>query len=111
MDADRCIVVPSAPGKRSSTDIKVTDLFYECNRLAAAGKDIGEAFERIRERYHGIAQELGLRVNLDAYLSLHPGKCTRRLLPRRPVTRASSCSLIVSTSTGRICPSTRRDIS
>ena len=68
MDADRRIVVPSAPGKRCSTDIKVTDLFYECNRLAASGKDIGEAFERIRERYHGIAQELGLSVNLDAYL-------------------------------------------
>ena len=68
MDADRRIVVPSAPGKRSSTDIKVTDLFYECNRLAASGKDIGEAFERIRERYHGIAQELGLQVDLDVYL-------------------------------------------
>ncbi len=68
MDADRRIVVPSAPGKRCSTDIKVTDLFYECNRLAASGKDIGEAFDRIRERYHGIAQELGLNVDLDVYL-------------------------------------------
>ena len=48
LDADRRIVVPSAPGKRCSTDIKVTDLFYECNRLAASGKDIGEAFDRIR---------------------------------------------------------------
>ena len=28
-DPDRRIVVPSAPGKRSSVDIKVTDLFYE----------------------------------------------------------------------------------
>lgn len=68
MDADRRIVVPSAPGKRSSTDIKVTDLFYECNRLAAAGKDIGEAFERIRDRYHGIAADLGLNVDLDVHL-------------------------------------------
>ena len=68
MDADRRIVVPSAPGKRSATDIKVTDLFYECNRLASSGKDIGEAFARIRERYHGIADELGLHVDLDVYL-------------------------------------------
>lgn len=68
MDAERRIVVPSAPGKRSSTDIKVTDLFYECNRLAASGRDIGETFEKIRERYHGIAQELELKVDLDHHL-------------------------------------------
>ncbi|MGN0991133.1 MAG: aspartate kinase, partial [Candidatus Ventricola sp.] len=68
LDADRRIVVPSAPGKRCSTDIKVTDLFYECNRLAAAGKDIAPAFDRIRERYHGIAGELGLTADLDAHL-------------------------------------------
>ena len=69
MDADRRIVVPSAPGKRSSTDIKVTDLFYECNRLAAGGKDIHEAFARIAERFHGIAEALHLTVDLDKYLS------------------------------------------
>ena len=68
LDAERCIVVPSAPGKRCSTDIKVTDLFYECNRLAAAGKDIAPAFDKIRERYHGIAQVLSLKVDLDAHL-------------------------------------------
>ena len=38
-DADRRIVVPSAPGKRGATDIKVTDLFYQCNRLAASGSE------------------------------------------------------------------------
>lgn len=68
MDAARRIVVPSAPGKRSSTDIKVTDLFYECNRLAAAGKDITVCFDTIRARYHGIADELKLNADLDAHL-------------------------------------------
>ena len=67
-DADRHIVVPSAPGKRSAADIKVTDLFYECNRLAASGSDFEQAFHTIRERYHSIADELGLKVDLDAYL-------------------------------------------
>ncbi|MDY5350274.1 MAG: aspartate kinase [Candidatus Ventricola sp.] len=67
-DGDRRIVVPSAPGKRSAADTKVTDLLYECNRLAGQGKDITPAFEKIRERYHGIAQELGLSVDLDAHL-------------------------------------------
>ena len=68
-DADRRIVVPSAPGKRSSVDIKVTDLFYECNRLASAGKEIDAAFDKIAQRYHSIAEELGLSVDLDAHLA------------------------------------------
>lgn len=67
-DADRRIVVPSAPGKRSSVDIKVTDLFYSCNRLACEGKGIDEVFSKIADRYQGIAQELGLTVDLDAHL-------------------------------------------
>ena len=67
-DADRRIVVPSAPGKRSSVDVKVTDLFYQCNRLAPAGKDMDEAFLKIQERYHEIANELGVEIDLDAHL-------------------------------------------
>ena len=59
-DPDRRIAVPSAPGKRAATDVKVTDLLYECNRLASAGKDIEPAFEKIRARFHGIAEELGI---------------------------------------------------
>ncbi len=67
-DADRRIVVPSAPGKRSSVDVKVTDLFYQCNRLASAGKDMDEVFRRIQERYQEIAEELGVEIDLDAHL-------------------------------------------
>ncbi|MBP3427813.1 MAG: aspartate kinase [Clostridia bacterium] len=67
-DPDRRIVVPSAPGKRSSTDIKVTDLFYECNRLAGAGGSMDEAFDKIVRRYHEIAEELGVTVDLDVHL-------------------------------------------
>lgn len=67
-DADRRIVVPSAPGKRGATDIKVTDLFYQCNRLAASGSDFAEAFDTIRARYREIARELELTVDLDGYL-------------------------------------------
>ena len=68
-DEDRRIVVPSAPGKRSSVDVKVTDLFYQCNHLASAGKDIDEAFSKIEERYHGIIDELGIEVELDTHLA------------------------------------------
>ena len=67
-DADRRIVVPSAPGKRSSVDVKVTDLLYQCNRLASSGKDIDEAFDRIVERYETIASDLELAIDLKPYL-------------------------------------------
>ena len=37
-------------------------------RLAASGSDFEQAFHTIRERYHSIADELGLKVDLDAHL-------------------------------------------
>ena len=33
-DESRCFVVPSAPGKRYSDDIKVTDMLYACYAAA-----------------------------------------------------------------------------
>ena len=38
-DEARVYVVPSAPGKRSSGDTKVTDLLYKCFDLASASKN------------------------------------------------------------------------
>ena len=39
-DPDRRYVVASAPGKRSSDDIKVTDMLYDCYKLAAKKQSI-----------------------------------------------------------------------
>lgn len=68
-DPSRRIVVPSAPGKRSSVDVKVTDLLYQCNRLASSGQDMSEAFAAIVERYEEIAAQLGLSFDMEPYLS------------------------------------------
>ena len=62
-DPARRYVVPSAPGKRYSDDIKITDLLYTCQRLAENGKDFSEPLERIRSRYLEIAKELGLKFD------------------------------------------------
>ena len=40
-DEARRFVVVSAPGKRDSSDTKVTDLLYRCCDLAAAGEKLG----------------------------------------------------------------------
>ena len=64
-DESRRYVVPSAPGKRSSLDIKVTDLFYECFELSEREEPINEVFSVITERYNGIIEGLGLELDLS----------------------------------------------
>ncbi len=64
-DSSRRFVVPSAPGKRFSEDIKVTDMLYSCYDLAAKGNDIDDAFKAIIDRYNGIISDLGITLSLD----------------------------------------------
>ena len=70
-DDSRVYVVPSAPGKRSSQDIKITDLLYECYDLASQGKNFYEPFLAVKDRYNEIIQGLGLELSLsDAFNSI-----------------------------------------
>ena len=46
-DPARRYVVPSAPGRRSSEDEKVTDLLYCCYGRAVNGENYKEVLERI----------------------------------------------------------------
>ncbi|MBQ7267918.1 MAG: aspartate kinase, partial [Synergistaceae bacterium] len=64
-DSSRVYVVPSAPGKRSSSDTKITDLLYKCYELAAKGSDFSETFDIIKERYNEIISGLGLSLSLS----------------------------------------------
>ncbi len=63
-EPERRYVVASAPGKRSSKDIKVTDMLYHCYELVADEKDFSEAFDAIKERYDSIIKELGIDLDL-----------------------------------------------
>ena len=69
-DAERRYVVVSAPGKRFSGDIKVTDLLYKCADALEAGdtKTFEETFEKIRVRFLNIEAELGKDVGMQAGL-------------------------------------------
>jgi len=62
-DPARRYVVPSAPGKRFSDDIKITDLLYTCQKLASAGENFFAPLDKIRNRYLEIAKELGLKFD------------------------------------------------
>ncbi len=64
-DKSRRFVVPSAPGKRYSDDIKVTDMLYACYEKASRGENFDAAFDAIKERYMSIIRELGLNLSLE----------------------------------------------
>ena len=64
-EPERRYVVASAPGKRFSDDIKVTDMLYDCFDLASKKENIDEAFAKIEARYNGIIADLGLDFSLD----------------------------------------------
>ncbi len=64
-ESSRRFVIPSAPGKRSKKDTKVTDMLYECYALAEAGKDFSHELRLIRERYEEIIGGLGLELSLQ----------------------------------------------
>lgn len=59
-DPRRCYVVPSAPGRRFPEDEKITDLLYQTYRAQKNGQNPAPIFQRVRERYLSIAEELGL---------------------------------------------------
>lgn len=64
-EESRRYVVPSAPGKRYSDDIKVTDMLYQCYDLAEQGKSFDNALKLIQERYNEIIKGLNLDLSLD----------------------------------------------
>lgn len=61
-DSERKIVVVSAPGKRNSSDEKITDLLYQCASLREDGLSFKREYDKIVERYKEIASSLGLDV-------------------------------------------------
>ena len=64
----RRYVVVSAPGKRYSQDVKVTDMLYECFHMSEMDGNFDPAFEKIKERFAGIAADLGLDMDMDVCL-------------------------------------------
>ena len=64
-DKARRYVIPSAPGKRSSKDEKVTDMLYACYDAASTGESYKKLLNKIKDRYHEIINGLDLNLNLD----------------------------------------------
>ena len=69
-DAERRYVVVSAPGKRFSGDVKVTDLLYKCSAEFESGdiQAFHETFGKIRTRFMNIEIEIGKPLGMQEAL-------------------------------------------
>lgn len=70
-DPERRYVVPSAPGKRFSDDIKITDMLYQCYSLArdtATKAEFETCYNNICARFRGIIADLGLSFDISGEL-------------------------------------------
>lgn len=67
-DKDRKFIVVSAPGKRYSGDVKVTDMLYGCYREVEEKGSCGAAFALIRNRFTGIVKELNIDFDIGSVL-------------------------------------------
>ncbi|MDF2546813.1 MAG: aspartate kinase [Anaerosolibacter sp.] len=68
-DNRRRYVVPSAPGKRSREDHKITDLLYLCHQHVAQRLPFDEVYSIIEKRYLDICTELGVSLDMKAILT------------------------------------------
>jgi len=71
-DPDRRYVVPSAPGKRFSDDIKITDMLYQCYNLArdaSTKEEFETCYSNICARFQGIIADLGLDFDISGELN------------------------------------------
>ena len=68
-DPARKYVVASAPGKRYSEDVKITDMLYRAHAQAKAGENFSDTLREIAERYAKIIDGLGISFDIDAEIS------------------------------------------
>lgn len=68
-DASRAYIVVSAPGKRDSADVKVTDALYACAREKQEKGNCDGTFAVIEKRFSDIEEELGVDVGMKDALA------------------------------------------
>lgn len=80
-DPRRRVIVPSAPGRRSPEDAKITDLLYLCQKSAAIGTDFQTPFALIRDRFLAIQDELQIDAGIADELLALQDKLRRGVSP------------------------------
>ncbi len=76
-DPARKLIVVSAAGKRDSKDHKITDLLYLCHAHISYGVPCDDIFNRIRERFIEIRDQLGLSFEIEKELDAIGSKISK----------------------------------
>ena len=67
-DPRRRFIVPSAPGKRSDDDTKITDLLYLCHELVRQKMDVLGPFKKIEARFLELVDALVIDIDMAGLL-------------------------------------------
>ena len=67
-DPQRKYIVVSAPGKRYSADVKVTDLLYKCHLELLQTGGCKKSFSAVRARFSSIVKELNLTFDINSVI-------------------------------------------
>jgi aspartate kinase len=67
-DSQRKFIVVSAPGKRYSGDVKVTDLLLKCHSEVMRGGNVNAAFAAVRARFVSLVRELNIAFDINSVL-------------------------------------------
>lgn len=66
-DSDRRYIIVSAPGKRFSTDTKITDLLYLCMSQKENNIPYDQVFQVIQDRFNAVKINLNIDVDLKKH--------------------------------------------
>ena len=67
-DSERKYVIVSAPGKRFSSDIKITDMLYSAYQEKFETGACTHNISLIRSRFVDLAKELGINIDMNKYV-------------------------------------------
>ena len=81
-DESRSIVIVSAPGKRHSKDMKVTDLLYLCQAHIKYNANFDHLYEEIKGRYQAIYDYCGLSQDLNSEFDAIREKLNKKTLEK-----------------------------
>ncbi|GMU92440.1 MAG: hypothetical protein AMXMBFR4_14980 [Candidatus Hydrogenedentota bacterium] len=80
-DPDRRYIVPSAPGKRTADDKKITDLLYAWHGLVAQDLDPAQPRGIVANRFKELTSELGMDFSVDRHLDQIAAEALRHTEP------------------------------
>lgn len=68
-DTRRRIIVPSAPGRRSADDYKITDVLYLCYEHVLKSVDFSSVFKLVEDRFIELRDSLALNYDIERPLA------------------------------------------